>query len=267
MKPQFQVVTALCLGLMVLSYPVSFVAAQAAPQQETDKKPEDKITEISFRQACLCAGDGFITIILKADDPEPIRIGYFSQIARWLEMQNFFELKDHYFNELDLGSSECQHKFTVVRGNKKKTVTCDCTGAPVELWALQMVLLRAADEIEKAQLREQRRKQGVRGTLENYVPVPSIATNSNFRRLSFVPEPYQTRIEMVDTSINENGIFHADLMPGSYRIILEFPELGKPPVKVSGPLITIEPEKFLSLTLDAKQFDPKSPKREDRNTK
>jgi len=237
---QIRIGVAVLLGVLAFNSVVS-----AAPENDTAPgKAEDRITEISFRQGCLCGPDGFIGITLKESDPSTA--GFFFGIARWIETQHFFDLKDRYTNEHG-GVTECSRAYSVTRGDKKKIISTDCSD-PAELWGLRMVMLRVADEMKEQRLRQYKEKQGVRGILENYKP-PVVPPAQYVPPLTihFIPEPYQPGVDAGKAIMGENGTFLVQLLPGSYRTVVEFPDH----TKTSQQLVTIEPDKFLPLTVDA----------------
>ena len=113
----------------------------------------------------------WIDITLKVD--EPLSAGRLADVARWVESRAFFDMKERY--SLEGASSECDRTYTITRGATKKVISSDCAAEPADLWALGTIMTLMADEISKERREQQKSKQGLVVTLENYIPLPAPA--------------------------------------------------------------------------------------------
>ncbi len=231
--------------IVALLLSAAFICSQIAFADPPKAETNEQITEVSFRQACLCSD--WVDITLKADSP--LTAPYLGLVSRWLETQHIFDLKDKYFFQDH--TTECNQTFTIVRGGQKKVIAADCAAVPPELWALEMIMRRIIDEIKQSQRREELEKQGVRGKFQNYIaeknPMDERSVNA---MVWFEPEPYQPGLQARGTQITENTTwhFHAPLMPGTYRMILDVQ--SRTPSRIPLELIKVEANKFTELEID-----------------
>lgn len=118
---------------------------------QSEKVEKIRITEITLdRQGCLGScpiykvtlrNDNIFTYIGKKN---VTHIGesagwiYFDRIAKWIETQGFFNMKDKYAEEVSDAEVVVT---TAVRDGQRKTVTThDSSKPPVELWAINSVI-------------------------------------------------------------------------------------------------------------------------------
>lgn len=130
---------------------LTLISVVACSAQTTKAQDKDQITEVTFERT-VCFGtcpaykvtlrsDG--TVIYEGREFVQMKGTYkgevygFDRLARFIQAQGFFNLKDDYsINATDLPSAIT----SVVKGGKRKTIVDYGGAAPLELWGIEMAI-------------------------------------------------------------------------------------------------------------------------------
>lgn len=168
--------------------------------------------------------------------------GEFEQLARWLEAEGFFTLKDSYGGP---NIDAPDQIISVVRDGQRKNVI-NHIGASLELWGMERVIRGVASEIVW-----QPETSGIHGvvtwrpkTSSEFPGAPTFRVLSN---QVVIIRPESDKQEFV-LRTDKDGKFEIPLRSGIYTV--EIPNLGRNPQAVNPQQkVNVRPDKFSDMTI------------------